>query len=213
MKSKNLILFSILSFFIINLSATIQAPSQLEWSKTKRQMIGDGYQFENCKFLLDNAVQYCRITNIKKPISFANSYTVYFVDGYGLSKVYVIGKDITGDAYGTEGKAQYEKIKSSLVKKYPNSDGYQINSYEWGGGKLYKESDEFYECLGYEGCGSYVSFITSSSDNIERGVVSIEIQGYGRGVGSLDLIYESEFWSEALDSAREKQNQSDNDAL
>lgn len=135
------------------------------------------------------------------------------MDGYGLSKVFVQGENITGDAYGTKGKAQYEKIKSSLVNKYPNTDGYQINSYEWVGDKLYKESDEFYECLGYEGCGNYVSFITSSSDNIERGVVSIEIAGYRRGVGSIDLIYESEFWSEALDSAREKQNQADNDAL
>jgi len=213
MNSKKILLFTVFTSFILNLSATIQAPSQLEWGKTKKQMIISGYQFEDCKYLLSNALQYCGVINIKKPISFAEDYTLYFVDGFGLSKVLVQGKNITGDVYGTNGKAQYENIKSSLVKKYPNMDGFQIKSFEWGGAKLYQESDEFYECLGYEGCGSYVSYIYSSSDSIDRGVVSIEIKGYRRGVGAINLTYESEFWSEALDSAREKQNQTDNDAL
>ena len=175
-------------------------------------MIISGYQFEDCKYLLSNALQYCGVINIKNPYHLLKitRYILLMVLDY---QVLVQGKNITGDVYGTNGKAQYENIKSSLVKKYPNMDGFQIKSFEWGGAKLYQESDEFYECLGYEGCGSYVSYIYSSSDSIDRGVVSIEIKGYRRGVGAINLTYESEFWSEALDSAREKQNQTDNDAL
>tara|TARA_B100000768_G_C11235035_1_gene356845 strand:+ start:651 stop:1292 length:642 start_codon:yes stop_codon:yes gene_type:complete len=213
MSIKKLLVVSLSLSFFINVEANVAPPSQLDWGKTKTQMIMSGYQLESCKFALDNAIEYCRVNNIKKPISFAETYTIYFVDGYGLMKAFVQGKDITNDTYGSDGKSQYQKIKSSLITKYPDIDGYQTQSFEWTARKLYKESDEFYECLNYDGCGSHISYIYSSNESVEKGTVSVELKGYGRGQGALNLTYESSFWSEALDAAQNKQNQADDDAL
>ena len=128
-------------------------------------------------------------------------------------KVLVQGKNITNDTYGSDGKSQYAKIKSSLINKYPNIDGYQTESFEWIGRKLYNESDEFYECLGYDGCGSHIAYIYSSNESVEKGTVSIELKGYSRGLGGINLTYESSLWGEALDWAQNRQSQADDDAL
>ena len=213
MSIKKFFVVSLSLSFYLNIGANVAPPSQLDWGKTKAQMIISGYQFNSCQFGLDNAIEFCRVDNIKKPISFAEIYTVYFVNNYGLLKVLVQGKDITNDTYGSDGKSQYAKIKSSLINKYPNIDGYQTESFEWIGRKLYNESDEFYECLSYDGCGSHMAFIYSSNESVEKGTVSIELKGYSRGLGGINLTYESSLWAEALDWAQNRQSQADDDAL
>lgn len=204
---------SFLLTFVINLNADISAPSSLDWLDSKQEMMRQGISVTDCKRLLDGAVEYCRLSDLTKPISFAEYYTGYFVRGYGLTKISITGKDITNDIYGTSGISQYNKLKNSLFNKYPEDQGYAYTSYEYTASKLYKESDEFYECLKYDGCGSRITYILTADDIPSKGTLSIELIGLSRGTGYMTLTYESSSWSEALDMAKSKQNEADEDAL
>lgn len=62
-------------------------------------------------------------------------------------------------------------------------------SYEYIGRKLYTESDEFYQCLRYQGCRSYVSFYSPIKGS-DVGI-SVSLQGIKRGNGNLNIVYES----------------------
>ena len=212
MKIKKLLLPTLLFGFFLNLNANIAAPSGLEWGKSKSNMTADGYTFSGCTLLLEGAIEYCN-TVVKKPISFAESYTVYFIEDYGLLKVWVSGQTISSDIYGTNGKEKYNGVKKSLINKYSESEGYKANSYEWISQKLYNESDEFYQCLAYDGCGTHITYISSKDDASNKGIVSVELLGLNRGSGYISLTYESDEWGEALDSANAKQNQADEDAF
>ena len=63
-------------------------------------------------------------------------------------------EDITNDAFGSKGKEMYDDIKSKLKNKY----GEPTENFEFVGLRLYDESDEFYQCLSYDGCGMWTSF-------------------------------------------------------
>lgn len=193
-------------------SSEISAPSEMEWGKSKAEVKRTGLTISDCKSLLNGDVEYCDAKGYAKPISFAEDYTLYFLKGYGLHKVYITGKNITNDAYGTSGKSTFNKVFNSLSKKYPEDDGYKYSEFQWVGQKLYDESDEFYECLGYDGCGSWINFI-STSDDLDRGTFSVELQGISRGKGYLTLTYESSNWSEYLDVVKNRESARDDDAF
>ena len=190
----------------------ISPPSGMEWSKSQSEIKRSGLKLSDCKSALGGDIEYCDVTGHDKPISFAESYTVYFIKGYGLHKVLVSGKNITGDAYGSEGKASYSKILSSLNKKYPEEDGYESASYEWIARELYKDSDEFYECLRYDGCGNWSSYI-NGQDEISLGNFSVELEGLSRGTGYLSLTYESPNWGKYLDVVKNQESSRDDEAL
>ncbi len=65
-----------------------------------------------------------------------------------------------------------------LTKKY----GKPSSHLEISGQELYKDYDEFYQCLGYSGCGAYFSVY-----NFSGGTIGLELIGQSRGEGFLKL--------------------------
>ena len=206
----------IYAFLLIILSgysfAEISAPSAMQWGQSQSDLKRSGLSFSNCKEALNGDIEYCEAKGHDKPISFAETYYVYFIKGYGLHKVLVTGKDISSDLYGSDGKASYSKVKNSLQKKYPESDGYEYFSCESIGNKLYNESDEFYQCLNYEGCGMWYMGIMGAND-VDLGSFSLQLKGSSRGTGYISLTYESPNWGEYLDAVKNKEYARDDEAF
>ncbi|KYN91034.1 hypothetical protein ATY35_00145 [Vibrio cidicii] len=99
-----------------------------------------------------------------------------------LVKAAAVSTNFTDDIYGLEGKSTYEQVKSLLTKKY----GSPSTHYERVGGDLYDDTDEFYQCLDYSGCGAYLSIF-----NYAGGVIAVQLKGKRRGEGFLTIGYES----------------------
>lgn len=121
-----------------------------------------------------------------------------------LVKVVAHSKSFKSDIYGSEGKSLYNQVKSLLVKKYGEPDTH----YEHIGMKLYDESDEFYQCLKYSGCGSYISLFKN-----DGGFISVELEGTGRGQGYLSVGYESPEFYAAKNTIEQDNSTSDSDAF
>jgi hypothetical protein len=98
----------------------------------------------------------------------------------------------------------YGKVKTSLSNKYG-----EPTQYEYTGNELYDEYDEFYQCLMYDGCGTWASFWSIENG----GVVMIELKGLSRGTGYLNMAYESAKWPNIVDRINKEKSQSDMDAL
>lgn len=141
-----------------------------------------------------------------KSHSMIESYIIFAGKNEGLQMVKAIGKDIIGDAYGIEGKAQYNKFKAALKKS-----GYKENNkFEYIGSSLYKDADEFYECLNYDGCGSYFWIGT----DVEGTLATISIESAGRrGSGFIKLSFDSPKWSGIIDSLNAAKDAKDEDAF
>lgn len=151
----------------------------------------------------DRNLEIYEASTVPKPLSDFETYMLTFSDGK-LVKVSVIGKDISGDPTGSNGKERFGALQHVLSEKYGKPKNYQTI-----GNKLYKDRDEFYECLKYSGCGVWAS----SFENKEKTIV-LEINGLRRGVGYLRIAAEANpQWSDALKVYKSKKASSDKDAL
>jgi len=131
---------------------------------------------------LDDITMLFQTATPPKGIPGFDTYALLASKKLGLVKVVAVGETITGDPYGKEGRAAYKKLAASLAKKYKMSDEGKIV-----GGKLYKEDDEFYECLNYAGCGVWGATFTGKHHTI-----TLMLNGVRRGTGYLKLIVESD---------------------
>ncbi|EJA5988494.1 hypothetical protein P4Q63_002928 [Salmonella enterica] len=177
--------FLLTAFFIPSVFADateltdITAPLGLNWGENASELIKDNgasqvYESGRMKvYALKN-------TPVKLP---GFDTEVIVDDKYGLVKV-LLSKDVSDDMTGFEGLHIYKEYKKILSEKY----GKPV-SYEYIGRKLYTESDEFYQCLRYQGCGSYVSFYSPIKGS-DAGI-SVFLQGIKRGDGKLNIVYES----------------------
>ena len=128
--------------------------------------------------------------SLPKNLSDIESYVLVFADSK-LVKLSAIGTNIVNDPAGSSGKERFELLNSALTDKY----GKPSNNYQNIGNKLFNESDEFYQCLAYSGCGMWVSIYNSADKDI-----SVELKGQRRGSGYVTLTAESKpQWSMALD--------------
>ena len=184
-------------------SAELEAPVGLQWGQTQRQIESKGVSFYDCA-KMNGESTHCFTENPPKPLSFASFYGLNFYPG--LHKVGVVGKDITRDLYGTEGKKQFADLKQRLSAKYgkPNPN-YTI---ERVGLKLYRKSDEFYQCLAYAGCGAW-----QTGWKIDDAAIGLEIVGTARGKGYIRLTYESKDFGRLLDEAKAQQAAADDAGL
>lgn len=180
----------------------IEAPFGLEWGAQKSSLVGNGINFTECES--QGWVEQCQTKSVPKSLSTSDFYLLLFSKKYGLQKVLMLGESISGDIYGTTGKAQYGKLKSALKTKYKTA-----NSYEYVGRKLWDESDEFYQCLAYDGCGNWATYWTDDY----QGLIALELLGASRGAGFIKLTYEGQFWERAVDEKNELEDSSDLDAL
>ena len=149
-------------------------------------------------------LEYYTTTSLPKNVSDIDKYLLIFADGK-LVKITAIGTDITGDPSGSKGKQRFDGIFKVLKEKYgkPDTNSHLI------GHKLYKEQDEFYQCLVYKGCGIWVSIF----ETVDK-IIALDLKGIRRGIGYLKIATEAKpQWSEALDIFESKKNASDKNAL
>ena len=127
-----------------------------------------------------------------------------FADGK-LAKIWGLSRDISNDPSGSSGKERFETLRSALIQKY----GQPKLNYQTVGNKLFKEYDEFYQCLRYSGCGLWVSSFEAPDKTL-----NIELKGLNRGTGYVDITAEAKpQWEQALEVYKSRKNSSDKDAL
>lgn len=114
---------------------------------------------------------------------------------FGLGRIIWISNVIKDDIFGSKGKEKYVEISSLLSSKY----GTAQTIVEHIGLELYRDDDEFYECLAYSGCGIWVT-----SWQIPDGAIVVQLRGLARGTGYLGVTYEGPNWQEILDALKEK---------
>ena len=152
----------------------------------------------------DRNLETYKATTLPKSLSGFDAYILIFADGK-LAKVTAVGSDITNDPTGSNGKERFESLTSALTEKY-GRPGKGLQSV---GNRLYKEYDEFFECLAYSGCGAWNSIYETADKDIV-----VEIKGQRRGSGYLVLTVESTpQWSNALDVYKARKQSADKDAL
>ncbi|MEL0638494.1 hypothetical protein V6259_17220 [Marinomonas sp. TI.3.20] len=185
--------------FSVSAAEKFPSPFGLEWGMSNAQLQAVGFSVPK---KLD---QFRVLTSVSTPKPWSQGDT-YIALTYRdkLVKAIVNSKSITGDAYGSEGKALYTKVKTLLTKKYGTPESH----FERTGMKLYEDADEFYQCLGYSGCGFYYSSYSVSGGNIQ-----VTLKGSGRGRGYVVITYESPAFYNAKKAIDLKNSQSDSSAL
>ncbi|NOS98753.1 MAG: hypothetical protein HOP25_09830 [Methylotenera sp.] len=180
---------------------SVDGPFGLSWGSTESKVKSMGVTL--IKTTSSGNVNVYTSTSLPKNISFAESYTLLFNPSQGLQKVTVVSKNINNDITGREGKELYETVKSQLTTKYSTPP----KSTELTGLKLWKEYDEFYQCLKYSGCGLWVSLWEAPNP------IALELKGINRGTGFLRLTYEGPAWSQIVDDNKNQSSKEDASAL
>lgn len=125
---------------------------------------------------------------------------------HGMGRVIWFSTPIEGDAYGSRGKEKYDELKAILTEKY----GKPSNNMERTGVKLWKDRDEFYQCLGYDGCGIWMSVWDVGAPAT---TIGLQIKGIRRGEGVLIMTYEGPNWSDILAAVKAGENKAKKDAF
>jgi len=134
----------------------------------------------------------------------AESYALIFYKDKYLIKTLMICKNIEGDPYGIEGVELFDKLLKQLESKYTLKDSYRLI-----GNKLYNESDEFWQCLKYEGCGFFAALLKN-----EKGTTAgVKLKGVSRGKGYAVVEFEAPQFKLYLDSAKTYANKKDTQAF
>jgi hypothetical protein len=174
----------------------------LRWGMTVEQVRSTGVQLT--KTSGDKNLETFKSSSVPKPLSGFASYSMIFADGK-LVKLWAISDQISGDPTGSTGKERFETLNTLLVQKY----GTPKQNMQSVGNRLFKEYDEFYQCLAYSGCGMWVSLFETTDK-----FLSLQVKGVRRGAGFLDITAEAKpQWSQALEVYKSRKNNSDKDAL
>jgi hypothetical protein len=147
---------------------------------------------------------YYRTADVPKGLSNVDFYQLIFANDK-LVKVYAASKDVTNDVYGNEGKKRFADLRSALIAKY----GKPATELQDTGMKLYKDAEEFYQCLNYTGCGLWVSIFHAPGKKI-----LVQLHGTSRGRGWIAVMAESDpEWPNAVELDSKRTNASDKNAL
>ncbi len=174
-------------------------PFGLTWNMTETDLRGIGFSPATD----DGDLSILTSVSAPKAWSKAESYFAVTYKGK-LVKAGATSVNFTNDIYGSEGKAEFARLKALLTKKY----GAPQSSYERIGGKLYDEADEFYQCLEYAGCGAYLATF-----EMVGGLIGLQLEGKRRGEGYIRLLYESPEFSIAKAKIEQGNLSSDEDSL
>jgi len=113
--------------------------------------------------------------------------SLLFTDKFGLIKQFWTSTNFAGDIYGSEGKEKFETLYEALSRRLGEG-----REFQYVGAELYRESDEFYECLGYEGCGAWVVFWRGTES--DESIATLQLEGVSRGNGYLAYSVEHPNW-------------------
>ena len=194
------LIFLLFLFQCFSVSANdFPAPFGLSWGMSINALNKVGFKNAGAS----GGFQFLESVTTPKPWSKGDEYLAVIYKNK-LVKVIVYSKKITGDLYGREGKKLYGNVKSLLTNKY----GEPRDSTELVGLKLYKDSDEFYQCLKYSGCGHYMTVF-----NYGSGDVGLELKGVSRGEGLVKIMYENSSFDAALDEIESISQKTDANSL
>lgn len=124
----------------------------------------------------------------------------------GLGRIIWISEEISNDAFGSAGKRNFNEIKTILTEKYGNPE----SAMEKTGVTLWKDRDEFYQCLAHDGCGLWFALWKTVEPAMK---ISLKIQGVRRGEGFIVLTYEGPNWSEIVAKVNSSENKAKKDAF
>ena len=185
-------------------SVALAGPFGVDWGMSMSSLKAAGAECELNERNVEGFDTY-QCAKLVKPFSNADFYLVYAHPTQGVQRVSMLGDTIIDDPYGFEGLDRYKAYKSALTKKY----GEPTDSYEYKGEALYRDADEFYECIDYTGCGSHVSIFKKNGVSV---MVKINSSGR-RGRGWLSIMYEGPQYMNLVNAFEEAQNASDIDSL
>lgn len=180
-------------------SEEFPAPFGLTWNMSEKELRSHGFSDASDT----GGLKIMQSFSAPRAWSKAEKYYAVTYEGK-LVKAIAISKSFTDDVYGIKGKELYNQMKSILTKKY----GGPANSYEVVGNSLYDEPDEFYQCLDYTGCGSYLAIY-----EFQGGTIGIQLEGERRGQGFLRVGYESPYFSEAKAQINSANTESDTEVF
>lgn len=194
-----LMFFAALLLTLPAYSEEFPAPFGLTWKMSEQELRSHGFSD------VSNTGGMKIMQSFSAPKAWSRAEKYFAVTYKGeLVKAIAVSKSFTDDVYGIKGKELYSQMKSILSKKY----GAPASSYEVVGNSLYDELDEFYQCLGYSGCGSYLAMY-----EFQGGTIGIQLEGERRGQGYLRVGYESPYFSEAKDQINSANTESDTEAF
>lgn len=133
----------------------------LQWNMSPKQVEAMGVNL--IKKEVHGNLHIYETDSLPKQVSVAESYVLLFDEDSQLVKIRMNSMTISSDIYGTEGKERFDELLTSLKKKYKVKD-----TYCYVGNKLYDESDEFYQCLMYDGCGTWASFLEGDKSYLSQ---------------------------------------------
>ena len=203
MNNKLITLIITISLSVSALGSEILAPFGFNWGDTREQLISKGIKLD-CGNEADR-LSICRTERAVVDVSFAKSYSLVFDDKIGLIKVQMAGNDIESDITGSKGKELYSRVANSISEKYGVP-----SSYEYSGREVYREYDEFYQCLKYDGCGNWVSYWGESNS---LGFITLQLIGSSRGTGYLRILYESTAFYQIVDEIKNEEATNDSNAF
>ena len=181
-------------------------PFGLEWGMTVQDAKDLGVEMQ--KSGAEGRLTIYSAESLPKNLSIAESYALVFDSQFSLIKIKMVSNNIENDPYGTEGKEKYSDLKHILVTKYgPPEEGMSV---ELIGLALYDESDEFYQCLAYSGCGYWMAGFTDKTSGM---IVGLQLKGLSRGKGYIVLSYEGPLFSDAVNAHKDDVTKTDDDAL
>lgn len=192
------------AFIILIMSFCIMAQDNalfgLKWGMTTQQIKAMGISLEK-KSAEWNFSTYAADT-MPKTLSFSEGFVLIFDDN-ALVKVKMISKSITEDPYGTEGKELFDRAVEMLKKSYKVDKVFCKSGLE-----LYEDSDEFYECLAYEGCGYWITSFIGDNKNIV-----VQLEGIRRGIGYLTITAEADIFSKSVEKYKKLKEADDSQAF
>ena len=178
------------------------APFGLEWGMSKEKLEAMGVKLTPFRSVKGGYTA----KTLPKNLSDAQAYSLLFEQEFGLVQVTALTSDITRDVYGSKGKERYSQLKMAIVNKYGKPD----KELEWT--DRTSDSDQFYQCLAHDGCGSWAS-LWIDLDNETAATILLRIHGNPRGAGLIQLRYESAAFHTAKKKKAEEKSRSDEDAL
>jgi hypothetical protein len=162
-------------------------PFGLKWGMPLNQLSALGVKVKATSKTGDLTI----VTAEKVPDAYPDTKVVslLFDRHLGLVKVRWASTDIEDDPTGTQGRSKYSEMK----KLVSESRGTPSDETLVVGARLFDQEDEFYQCLGYEGCGVW----SALWDQKPSGGVLLSIEGMGTGKGFVQVDYESADWQQA----------------
>lgn len=155
----------------------------LAWGETQKTLTEKNFNLTKCSTI--KKITSCEVIHSAEGVAFGALYILFFDQSAGLQKIQMPIRYIEEDATGKEGKSLYSELKKYLTKRYDKP-----KSYEYVGRKLYGGYDEFYQCLKYDGCGSWASFWEMEDGDYTY----ISLIGVSEDAGYLVLFNESKQW-------------------